>query len=794
MKILLVEDDPFTGELISATLKTHRYIVEVAPDGQIALALANVCNYDLIILDVQIPKLDGISVCRQLRSSGCSTPILMLTAKDSNDDVVIGLDAGADDYVAKPCEPAQLLARIRALIRRGSAKCEATILTYGDLSLDPALARVKYQQEVVNLRSKEYSLLELFLRHPQRIFSRNAIIDHLWKIDNCPTEHAVTNLIKDLRRQLKAAGMKEDFIETVYGLGYRVKTPPSQSEKPKKSRKDKINTTQINQLPTESVAINRIIEHFRSTLEQRLKILAEVVPEETQNVNPEQLQQAKEEAHRLAGSLGTFGYPKGSQIASAIEQLLKATTLEEQQVSLFSQLLMELKQELNNSPQSLEDRPSTLAPQVLTIGEKTEFAETLIAEASVWGWQIQIISDKSTVLEQIADATPIAILLLLNCSPLNSEQLSLLWELRQEFPSIPFITLGKQDNLDSRVQVARLGSDKYLVQPVTPTQVLEAISQLLMPIQEKDAKVMAVDDDPFILKTLTTVLQPWGVQVTCLDNPQQFWDVLKSTEPDLLLLDLEMPTFNGIELCQVVRQDPKYGDLPILVVSAHTDRESTQQVFAAGADDMISKPIIGPELVTRVISRIERSRLRQQLDCLHQQQIAIWQQQARIDPLTQIPNRRALEEFLQQQWQQLIQEQETLCFILCDVDHFKHYNDLYGHPAGDICLKQIATAIQESIKSSDLVARYGGEEFAVILPKTSLDGALRVAQRIQQKITQLQIPHASSKIKDYVTISMGITGKIPRLDQSFDSLIAIADEALYTAKNRGRNTYCLYPL
>ncbi|MFB2897933.1 response regulator [Aerosakkonemataceae cyanobacterium BLCC-F50] len=793
MKILLVEDDPFTGELISGTLKTHRYIVELATDGQIALELANVCNYDLIILDVQIPKLDGISVCRQLRSSGCSTPILILTAKDSNDDIVTGLDAGADDYVAKPCDRAQLLARIRALLRRGSAKCEATILTYGDLCLDPALAQVKYQQQVVNLRTKEYSLLELFLRHPQRIFSRNAIIDHLWKIDNCPTEHAVTNLIKDLRRQLKAAGMKEEFIETVYGLGYRVKTAPAQGEKAKKGKKDKINKTEINKFPTESVAINRIFEHFRSTLEERLKILAEVVPEGWQQVNPEQVQKAKEEAHRLAGSLGTFGYPTGSEIARAIEHLLKETKLESQQISRFSQLLMELKQELNNPPQILEESPSTLAPRVLLLGEKTEFAESLIAEAALWKWQIQLISDKSKVLQQIASATPIAIVLLLNSPPLTKEQLSLLWELRQEFPSIPFITLGEHDNLDSRVQVARLGSEKYLVQPVTPTEVLEAIYQLLLPIQEKDAKVMVVDDDPTVLKILTHVLQPWGVQVTCLDNPQQFWEVLKSTEPDLLLLDLEMPTFNGIELCQVVRQDPKYGDLPILVVTAHNDRQSTQKVFAAGADDMISKPIVGPELVTRVISRIERSRLRQQLDYLHQQQAAIWQQQARIDPLTQIPNRRAFEEFLQQQWQQLIPEQETLCLILCDVDHFKNYNDFYGHPAGDICLKQIAKTIQECIKSSDLAARYGGEEFAIILPKTSLDGALRVAQRIQQTISQLQIPHERSKIKNYVTISMGITGKIPTPDRSFDSLIEIADEALYTAKNRGRNTYCLYP-
>ena len=328
MKILLVEDDPFTSDLLSAKLKAHRYIVELATDGQIALELANICNYDLIILDLQIPKLDGISVCRQLRSSGCTTPILILTAKDSNDDMVTGLDAGADDYVAKPCEPAQLLARIRALLRRGNVNTPTTILTWGNLCLDPALAQVKYEQQVVNLRSKEYSLLELFLRHQQRIFSRNAIIDHLWKIDNCPTEHAVTNLIKDLRRQLKAAGMKEELIETVYGLGYRVKAIPSQEKRPKKGKDDKLDNTQNNKLPTESVAMNRVFEHFQSTLEQRIKILAEVFPERSHQVNPEQQKKAKEEAHRLAGSLGTFGYPRGSQIARAIEMLLIGKTLE----------------------------------------------------------------------------------------------------------------------------------------------------------------------------------------------------------------------------------------------------------------------------------------------------------------------------------------------------------------------------------------------------------------------------------------------------------------------------------
>jgi diguanylate cyclase (GGDEF)-like protein len=210
---------------------------------------------------------------------------------------------------------------------------------------------------------------------------------------------------------------------------------------------------------------------------------------------------------------------------------------------------------------------------------------------------------------------------------------------------------------------------------------------------------------------------------------------------------------------------------------------------------LIHKPIAGPELITRVTSRIERSRLRQQLDLLRRQQAQDWQHQAKIDPLTQIANRRAFEAALSREWQRLSHVQGPLSLILGDVDCFKAYNDRYGHPAGDTCLKRIAFAIRESINpASDLVARYGGEEFGVILPDTDLNGALRVARRIQQAISRLQIVHPDSEAGPFVSLSLGITGTVPTAQQSSESLITTADEALYVAKERGRNTYCLYPL
>jgi DNA-binding response OmpR family regulator len=226
MKILLVEDDPDISQVLVTTLTNHRYTVDVAADGKTGLELATLWTYDLLLLDIELPNLDGLSICRQIRQLGDKTPILMLTVRDGSMDMIQGLDSGADDYMTKPCEPSQLLARIRALLRRGGASTCLPTLTWGNLCLDPTSAQVTYQGETIPLRPKEYSLLELFLRHPHQVFNRSAILDHLWTAEDFPTENAVTNLIKDLRQRLKSAGIAEDFIETIYGMGYRLKTAP----------------------------------------------------------------------------------------------------------------------------------------------------------------------------------------------------------------------------------------------------------------------------------------------------------------------------------------------------------------------------------------------------------------------------------------------------------------------------------------------------------------------------------------------------------------------------------------
>jgi DNA-binding response OmpR family regulator len=223
MKILLVEDDEQIAEALQQVLtdKQH-YAVDIIPDGEMAWQLLECSTYDLLILDIMLPKLDGINLCRRLRRNGDMTPFLMLTAKDASSDRVMGLDAGADDYVVKPFDLPELLARIRALLRRGGTT-QTPLLEADGICLNPGTCEVTYRGQPLHLTPKEYGLLDLFLRHRGQVLSRTAIIDHLWSLEASPMEDTVKVHLKALRKKLRAAGAPANFIEGVYGLGYRLK-------------------------------------------------------------------------------------------------------------------------------------------------------------------------------------------------------------------------------------------------------------------------------------------------------------------------------------------------------------------------------------------------------------------------------------------------------------------------------------------------------------------------------------------------------------------------------------------
>ena len=220
MRILLVEDDFNLAETLAEAITDQRYVVDVASDGESALDHIKTLDYDLLLLDVMLPDLNGIDLCQQLRSQGHQMPILMITALDTVSDKITGLDAGADDYIIKPVDLGELFARIRALLRRGSST--PPILEWGDLQFDPSTYEVSYSNQPIHLTPKEYSLLELLLRNGRKVLSRHAIIDSVWSLEDPPEEDTVKFHIRSLRKKLKAAGAAGDFIETVHGIGYRL--------------------------------------------------------------------------------------------------------------------------------------------------------------------------------------------------------------------------------------------------------------------------------------------------------------------------------------------------------------------------------------------------------------------------------------------------------------------------------------------------------------------------------------------------------------------------------------------
>lgn len=222
MRILLVEDDPRLGSTLAEALRSLRYQVDWAEDGLLGWGYLESIAYDVIVLDIMIPHISGIELCRKLRLRGTQTPILMLTAKDASQDKVLALDSGADDYVVKPFDLEELTARIRALLRRGVNPLSKT-LCWGELELNPNTYEVFYQQRPILLTPKEYQLLELFVKKPQQVLSRSQILDQLWSFDDPPGEEVVKVHVKDIRKKLRNAGASPDFIETVYGLGYRLK-------------------------------------------------------------------------------------------------------------------------------------------------------------------------------------------------------------------------------------------------------------------------------------------------------------------------------------------------------------------------------------------------------------------------------------------------------------------------------------------------------------------------------------------------------------------------------------------
>lgn len=305
--------------------------------------------------------------------------------------------------------------------------------------------------------------------------------------------------------------------------------------------------------------------------------------------------------------------------------------------------------------------------------------------------------------------------------------------------------------------------------------------------------ILLVDDDPGSIQLMARILGTVG-NLRFATNGADALRLAREVAPDLMLLDTEMPGLSGFETCQALKEDPTLTHVPVIFVTSHSELTFEISGFALGAADFIAKPVSPPLLLARVKTQLRVKRLADELRRI-----------ATVDILTGVATRRRFDEMLEQEWRRGLRSSDPLALLMIDVDHFKLFNDRYGHPAGDDCLRSVAQALTvTSLRSADLVARYGGEEFVVLLPQTPRGGAEHVARNILDAVGTLRIAHETSPTAGHVTVSIGIgcydedsecwgpTAAESRFTEALRArcvpvdMVKTADKALYSAKHAGR--------
>lgn len=299
-------------------------------------------------------------------------------------------------------------------------------------------------------------------------------------------------------------------------------------------------------------------------------------------------------------------------------------------------------------------------------------------------------------------------------------------------------------------------------------------------IETRNDSILIVDDSPTNIHILVQVLgDKYDIRIA--RDGQTALDILKTSElPDLILLDVMMPGMDGYEVCRRLKEKQFLQEIPIIFITTMDEAEDQARGLELGAVDYIVKPFQARIVRLRVKNHLELKKQRDQLARLSQ-----------TDGLTSLPNRRAFDGVLEKEWKRAGRSRSRLSLFLIDVDHFKLYNNSYGHRAGDDCLRKIGHVFASVFtRPGDFYGRYGGEEFACILPDTDASGAKYLAANIHRCVAQKAIPHIGSPVAPLITVSIGVASAVVKPSFSVDAFIDIADSALFKAKDSGRNQTC----
>lgn len=537
--------------------------------------------------------------------------------------------------------------------------------------------------------------------------------------------------------------------------------------------------------------LSALLARGRTNVEQRIGQLRSAVGRlvapadgETPGSREAHRDSAVLEAHRLAGNAGTFGLPAVSELAIELETVLRAPDLDQPARDRAGALVAQIVAAAENAGDPACDDLIVAAPPVLLLAPSPARAGQLSAELGARGRRCVTAPDAAAAWELVAAQRPTAAVIELPPgragSPgdgLDADLLAVIRALTLDATPAPVLVATPSTEHTTHLALLDAGVGAIMATGAPAAQVADAVDRELTAPTAQPFRVTAVDDDPDVLRALQITLQSQGIALTPLRDPTQLLGSLPEDPPDLVVLDIDMPKLNGVDLCRLIRANPRWRTLPVLFLSARRDPQTITRVFRAGADDYISKPIVGPEVVSRVRARLERARLHQLL--------------SETDPLTGLANRRRLEEQIGRLLSLSRRLKQPLSLAVLDVDHFKRVNDEHGHATGDAVLRQLAAHLTRSFRTDTVVARIGGEEFVLGLLGTS---PVQCGPRLTAVLAEffrdgVEIGTGS---RLHVSVSAGLAYNASG-SADFRELYRWADEALLQAKHAGRNRVLIAP-